>query len=99
VSNPIVRALEQAAERVGRTLSTKAGRAVGQLYRETGHRTGTVVKRVVEANAQHANTMLDMAEQLGRADSRAFAHGRIQIAEQAVLRSERLRAVLAADPC
>ena len=89
-----MRALEQAAERVGRTLSTKAGRAVKQLYRETGHRTETVVKRIVQTDVQHANTMLDIAEQLGRADSRAVAHGRIQGAEQAVLR-QRFAEILA----
>jgi hypothetical protein len=86
VSNPVVRALEQAAERVGRTLSKDAGRAVEQLYRETGHRAETVVKRIVDADAQHANTILDLAEQIGRVDGRTAARGSAQNAERAALR-------------
>lgn len=94
MSNPVVRALEQAAERVGRTLSKDAGRAVEQLYRETGHRTETVVKRIVDADTQHASKILDLAEQIGRTDRSAATHGSMQNAEQAVLR-QRLADILA----
>lgn len=86
MSNPVVRALEQAAERVGRTLSKDAGRAVEQLYRETGHRTEAVVKHIVDADAQHASKILDLAEQIGRTDRSVATRGGTQGAEQAVLR-------------
>lgn len=68
--------LEAGAEQVGRTPSTKAGRAVEQLHRETGHRTETVVKCIVEKDAQYANTILDLAEQLAEPTAERTNTGR-----------------------
>lgn len=69
VANPIVAALEQAAERVGRTLSRDAGKAIESMYRDAGKRTEDVVERVVQADEGQARSLLQVAEQLGRTDA------------------------------
>lgn len=91
MSNPIVAALEQMAERVGRTLSQDAGKAVENLYRQAGKRTEDVVKRVTETDAEHASRLLQIAEQLGqRAPSAAVtdAERAAQSAERSALRQQ-----------
>src|SRR5437016_6222620 len=57
------------AERVGRTLSKDAGKAIENMYREAGKRTEDVVKRVTETDDEHARKLLEIAEQLGRNDA------------------------------
>lgn len=91
MSNPIVAALEQMAERVGRTLSQDAGKAVENLYRQAGKRTEDVVRRVTETDAEHAGRLLQIAEQLGqRAPSAAVtdAERAAQSAERSGLRQQ-----------
>ncbi len=64
--NPIVAALEHAAERIGRSLSRDAGKAIEQMYRSAGKGTEDVIKRITEADAAHAAKLLDIAEKLGQ---------------------------------
>jgi len=66
MANRIVEALEQAAERVGRKLSTDASEAVKKLYEDAGAKTDDVVKRVTESDAESAHKLLDAAEQMGK---------------------------------
>lgn len=91
MSNPIVAALEQAAERVGRTLSEDAGKAIEDLYRQAGKRTEDVVRRVTETDAEHAGNLLDLAEKLGQSDRAAVvtdAERTAQSAERSALRKQ-----------
>jgi len=70
LSNPVVRALEQMAERVGRALSKDAGRAIEEMYRDAGKRTEAVIARVKAADEEQAQKLLRIAEQMGRNASR-----------------------------
>jgi hypothetical protein len=64
--NAIVEALEQAAARIGRTLSTDAKNAVEKMYRDVGKGTAEVAKRVAETDAKHAQNLVNIAEKLGK---------------------------------
>ena len=91
MANPIVAALEQMAERVGRTLSKDAGKAIEKMYREAGKRTEDVVKRTVQTDEEHARKLLEIAEQLGRNESTkavAVAEKQAQAATRATLRKQ-----------
>lgn len=66
MSNSVVRALEQVAERVGRTLSKDAGTAVEEMYRKAGTLAEGVVKRVTETDAENARKLVEVAERMGR---------------------------------
>ena len=56
------------AKRVGKTLSEDAGKAIEKMYRDAGRRTEAVVKRVTEADAEQARSLLQIAEQIGQKD-------------------------------
>jgi Deoxyribonuclease NucA/NucB len=85
VSNPVVRALQQVAERVGRSLSKDAGRAIAEMYRKAGTLAEDVVKRVTETDAENARKLVQVAERLGRNAART-ATGE---AERTALTAER----------
>ena len=53
------------AERVGRTLSQDAGKAIENMYRQAGKRTEDVVKRITETDAEPARQLVEIAERLG----------------------------------
>ncbi|MFI0904263.1 DUF6531 domain-containing protein [Streptomyces sioyaensis] len=54
MSNPIVKALERAAEKLGKTLGKDAGKAVEDLYHGTGHRMKKVATNHAENEAKQA---------------------------------------------
>jgi hypothetical protein len=89
VTNPIVEALEKAAERIGRTLSKDAGRAVEDMYRGAGKGTEGVVKRITEADAEHAGKLVAMAEKMGKGEvGKTAATDAERTAQQAALRGK-----------
>lgn len=89
MSNPIVKALEEAAERVGRTLSKDAGKAVEDLYRSTGKNTEAVVERIGKADAESAHKLIDLVEKAGKGNA-------VQDAEKAASMRQRFGDIL--DP-
>lgn len=93
MANPIVEALEQAAERIGRSLSRDAGKAIEDMYRSAGKGTEDVVKRITDADAEHASKLVDLAERLGSGGAVTTDAGR---AAQSSLRS-RFATVLAPE--
>ncbi|MCF3176639.1 RHS repeat protein [Streptomyces sioyaensis] len=54
MSNPIVKALEHAAAKLGKTLGKDAGKAIQDLYHGTGHRMKKVARNHAENDAKHA---------------------------------------------
>ncbi len=66
MSNPIVKALEDAAERIGRTLSKDAGKAVEDMYRSAGKNTEAVIERISKADAESAHKLIDLVEKSGK---------------------------------
>jgi hypothetical protein len=66
VANAIVAALEQAAERLGKTLSKDAGSAVERMYRDAGTGVEKVVKNIKDADDEHASKFLELAEKAGQ---------------------------------
>jgi hypothetical protein len=87
VANAIVEALERAAERVGKTLSKDAGKAVEDMYRTAGKNTEDVVKRITEADAEHAGKLVDLAERLGKDGGKTLTTDE-ELAARASLRSK-----------
>lgn len=60
MTNRIVKALEDGALRLGRTLGDDAGKAVKNLYHDTGDRLRQVAKNHAETDAKHASHMDDI---------------------------------------
>ncbi len=89
MSNAIVKALEEAAERIGRTLSKDAGKAVEDMYRSAGKGTEAVVERVTKADAESAHKLIDLAERAGKG-------GAVQDAEKAASMRQKFGDIL--DP-
>ncbi len=54
MSNPIVKALEHGAQKLGKTLGEDAGKAVKDLYHSTGKNLKKVADNTVEADTKHA---------------------------------------------
>ena len=91
MANPIVQALEQMAERVGKTLTKDAGKAIENMYRDAGKRTEDVVKRITQIDEEHARKLLEIAEQMGRNDATkatSFAEKQAQAARRTDLRKQ-----------
>ncbi|MFD7920618.1 HYD1 signature containing ADP-ribosyltransferase family protein [Streptomyces sp. NPDC059740] len=65
MSNRIVKALEDGAEKVGKTIAKDAGKAIQDLYHSAGNRLKTVAKNHAEADAKHA---AELKKILGGAD-------------------------------
>ncbi|AJC60510.1 DUF6531 domain-containing protein [Streptomyces sp. 769] len=57
MTNRIVKALEDGAQRLGKTLGEDAGKAVKNLYHDTGDRLRQVAKNHAETDAKHASEM------------------------------------------
>lgn len=79
------------AERVGKTLSKDAGKAVEEMYRQAGRGVLDVVKRVGEADEQSAKKLVELAEKMGQNAGRSAvgdAQRTAQVAERAGLRSK-----------
>ncbi|MFJ1755319.1 YwqJ-related putative deaminase [Kitasatospora sp. NPDC088134] len=72
VPNQIVKALEHAAEKLGRTLARDAGRAVSEFYRSTAVRLGKVSANIKKADLEHA----DRLKKITAHDGAASAHPR-----------------------
>lgn len=102
MSNAIVEALEKAAERVGKALGEKAGKAVEDLYRDAAGRLKATVERTLEADADNAAEIQKIADQMVHNASQAVStdtERRAQADAQAALR-KRLQAIMdpGADP-
>ncbi|MEU7640512.1 DUF6531 domain-containing protein [Streptomyces sp. NPDC039016] len=57
MTNRIVKALEDGAKRLGKTLGEDAGKSVKNLYHDTGDRLRQVAKNHAETDAKHASAM------------------------------------------
>lgn len=53
MSNPIVKALESGAQKVGKALTEDGGKAVKDLYHSTGENLKKVTKNTVDADTKH----------------------------------------------
>src|ERR1700757_767062 len=92
--NPIVEALESAAERIGRSLSKDAGKAIEDMYRSAGKGTEDVVERITEADAKQAGKLVDLGEKLGESGGKTLTGD----AEQAARGSLRSKFSTVLDP-
>jgi hypothetical protein len=70
VSDRIVQALEQAAQRVGKSLSKDAAKAIGDMYKDAGAKTEQVIKRTLEADTVHQKKLISLAEKLAKNDAK-----------------------------
>lgn len=62
MSNPIVKALEHAAEKLGKTLGKDAGKAVEDMYHGAGTRLKKVATNHAENDAKHAEEFGKLAK-------------------------------------
>lgn len=94
MANAIVEALQNAAERIGRSLSKDAGKAIEDMYRSAGKGTEDVVRRITEADAKQASKLVDVAEKLGKDGGKTLTTD----ADRAVRSSLRSKFATALDP-
>ncbi|MFJ1702154.1 hypothetical protein [Kitasatospora sp. NPDC088346] len=66
MSHPIAKALEDAAQRVGRTISKDAAKAVSEMYEQAGHGAKKVVQNLKDADDAHAKHILDLADKIAK---------------------------------
>ena len=74
MTNPIVKALEHGAAKLGKTLGKDAGKAVEDLYHGAGHRLKKVATNHAENDAKHA-AELDKLLKGGKEDMPHAPHG------------------------
>ncbi|WP_030459528.1 hypothetical protein [Kitasatospora sp. NRRL B-11411] len=72
MSNQIVKALEHAAQKLGKTLAEDAGKALKGFYRKAGDNMKQVAKNVHEAEAKHAAELKKILDR-GQEDVRPVA--------------------------
>ncbi|WP_042372003.1 NucA/NucB deoxyribonuclease domain-containing protein [Streptacidiphilus neutrinimicus] len=88
MTHPIAKALEEAAARVGRSLSHDAAEAVADMYHSVGHGTEQVVKNIADADARHAHELVSLAEKIAKNDGKTGRGARKRIRTQAAARSK-----------
>jgi hypothetical protein len=69
VANEIVAALEQAAKRIGKTLSEDAAKAVQKMYSGAGNGVKQVVQDITKLDKDHADKLLKITEDIGKGDA------------------------------
>ncbi|KDN84275.1 hypothetical protein [Kitasatospora cheerisanensis] len=72
MTNRIVKALEDGAEKLGKALAEDAGKAVSKLYQETGANLRKVAKNTAEVEEKHAAELKKILED-GKTDARPVA--------------------------
>lgn len=88
MSNAIVSALDNAAKRVATALGKDAGKAVENLYRDSGGRLTGVVERTVQADAKHAGNLQQIADSMEHNALKTGATDAEKSAEQAALHNK-----------
>ncbi|GAA0696262.1 hypothetical protein GCM10010193_58750 [Kitasatospora atroaurantiaca] len=88
MSHPIAKALEDAAEKIGKKLSHEAGRAVSDMYKQAGHGTEKVVKHILDADDAHKKEIIKLAEKIGKNHGEIGPGARARIRRQADARSK-----------
>ncbi|MEV5485190.1 MULTISPECIES: DUF6531 domain-containing protein [Streptomyces] len=74
MTNPIVKALEHAAAKLGKTLGKDAGKAVEDLYHGTGHRMKKVATNHAENDAKHAAELDKILKNRGHHETPTSPH-------------------------
>lgn len=69
MTNPVVDALDQAAHRIGVSLSGHASTALERMYHDAGRRTEAVATRVADADEANSRALLQIAEGIGQRDA------------------------------
>ncbi|MFJ8043911.1 hypothetical protein ACIRBX_25765 [Kitasatospora sp. NPDC096147] len=88
MSNPIAKALEEAAQKIGKTLSQEAGRAVSDMYQQAGQGAQQVVKHIVDADDAHKREIIALAEKIAKNHGEIGPGARGRIKRQAAARTE-----------
>ncbi|WP_306323356.1 MULTISPECIES: NucA/NucB deoxyribonuclease domain-containing protein [unclassified Streptomyces] len=88
MSHPIAKALEDAAQRMGRKLSKDAAKAVGDMYSQVGDGTKKVVKNIQDADGQHAHELISLANKVAKNGGETGKGSRRRMREQAAARAD-----------
>ncbi|MFF3496767.1 hypothetical protein ACFYWS_36130 [Streptomyces sp. NPDC002795] len=88
MSHPIAKALEDAAQRMGRKLGKDAAKAVGDMYSQVGDGTKKVVKNIQDADGQHAHELINLANKVAKNGGETGKGSRRRMREQAAARGD-----------
>ncbi|MGK4580388.1 NucA/NucB deoxyribonuclease domain-containing protein [Kitasatospora sp. HPMI-4] len=88
MSHPIAKALEEAAEKIGMSLSKDASHAVADMYKQAGQGTEKVVKHITEADEAHKREIIKLAQKIGKNDGMIGPGARARIVRQADARTK-----------
>ncbi|MYT68379.1 hypothetical protein GTY60_01650 [Streptomyces sp. SID8367] len=88
MSHPIAKALEDAAQRVGRKLSKDAAQAIGDMYSQVGEGTKKVVKNIQDADQRHAHELVSLANKVAKNGGETGRGSRRRIRNQAAARQD-----------
>lgn len=88
MADAIVAALEQAAKRIGKSLSEDAANAVRKMYSDAGRGVTKVVENVSKTDEEHAGKLISIAEEIGKGDAaKAVGHDLTTAADREAARS------------
>ena len=88
MSEAIVKALDEAASRVGASLGKDASKAITDLYRDSGSKLTGVVKRSVESDVEHAGQLKQIADKLEQNAARTGASDAEKATENEALKKK-----------
>jgi hypothetical protein len=88
MSEAIVKALDEAASRVGASLGKDASKAITDLYRDSSSKLTGVVKRSVESDVEHAGRLKQIADKLEQNAARTGASNAEKATENEALKKK-----------
>lgn len=74
MANPILKALSEVSDRVGKSLSEDGAKAIENLYKDTGERTDGVLKRIGEAEGENSKRFHGVLSSFDKATADAAAN-------------------------
>ncbi|MFF2618309.1 hypothetical protein [Kitasatospora sp. NPDC058046] len=91
--HPITKALEDAAKKIGRTISKEAADAVSGMYEHASAGAKQVVKNVTAADEAHKRSIIELAEKIAKNPGTGGKGGKARLAAQADARTKLAAAV------
>ncbi|GGU54505.1 NucA/NucB deoxyribonuclease domain-containing protein [Kitasatospora aureofaciens] len=91
--HPITKALEDAAKKIGATISKEAAAAVSDMYHHAAHGTKQVAKNVAAADEAHKKKILELAEKIAANPGKGGEGSQARIAAQHDARTKLASAV------
>ncbi|MFJ4189376.1 hypothetical protein [Kitasatospora sp. NPDC089509] len=91
--HPITKALEDAAKKIGTTISKEATAAVSDMYHHAAHGAKQVAKNVAAADAAHKRSIIELAEKIAKNPGKGGEGSQLRLKEQHDARTKLASAV------